>query len=79
MAVFENKHYSYPTVEIAGLPGLNAFICNEGCQDTYFVEKNGYIWEISMRCVEKCDTKSNMNATQYAKDRDAFIASLSVK
>lgn len=79
MDTLENDRYDYPELTIAGLPALNAFICYEGCQDIYYVEHEGYVWEISMRCMDSCGTKKEIDGTEYGKHRDAFLSSLRLR
>lgn len=49
------------------------------CHDSYSIENNGYIWSIAMMCNKDCSTKGGANNTVYAKDRDAFINSITFK
>lgn len=73
---FENKTYDYPSFKIADTNALNAFICYEGCSDSYFLIKNGYVWRIGFTCAPNCSTKAGVNSNEHARERDLFIRSI---
>lgn len=60
----------------------NEFACAGefgGCSDKYALEKDGYIWMISMTCNKNCDTKTGIDGTIYAKNRDYLLNSIKFK
>jgi hypothetical protein len=64
------------SIKIDGRDGLTFFGCWEGCFDLYEIEDAGYWWKITFHCAPSCSTESEMDATNYARNRDAFLNSL---
>lgn len=49
------------------------------CDESYSIEREGYVWTITFACNQNCNTKSGMDNTIYAKPRDSFLSSVSFK
>jgi len=64
------------------IPFANIFACAGEfgrCVDYYSTENKGSVWTITMTCNKGCDTKTGIDGTPYAKDRDAFLSSIKFK
>lgn len=73
---YENKTYDYLELTIADYEALNAFICWEGCSDSYFFVKDNHVWRIDFTCAPNCFTKAETNTNPHARERDLFIRSI---
>jgi hypothetical protein len=61
------------------IPFMNIFACAGEfgfCHDYYSADSKGSVWTITMTCNKGCDTKTGIDNTPYAKDRDTFLSSI---
>lgn len=79
-SILNNESNKAKSIKVGKIDGLNLFNCFwASCYDNYYVEKDNYYWQIMFSCGESCSTKAEIDASKYAKDRDAFLNSFSFK
>ena len=77
--IYDTWNIATSSATFNSIPYTNVFACAGEfgfCRDYYSADNNGNVWTITMICNKNCDTKTGIDSTIYAKDRDLFLNSI---